>query len=275
MRIAVVGSSGGMGSFFVRYFCSKGHQVVCSDPVRLAHARAVNARSNAEAASGSDAVLLAVPIWKTVEVAREVSPHMEGGAILVEISSLKEPLLPQLELLSSESGISLLSVHPLFGPSLRKTKGMKLAVIRRRGAVQLTRKLFPDAELLPMTAASHDRAMSVFLSMTHVANLAYAAASARTIGPREFSTHATPAASLQITLAKSVISQDPRLYSYILFENRHTRKALADLSIEVARVERMLAMGDRNGFENMFERLRRVYGRGGDSVRKVYEALGF
>jgi prephenate dehydrogenase len=276
LRIAVVGSSGGMGSFFVGYFGARGHEVVRSDPVKRRQSVGTVARSNAEAASGSDAVLLAVPLWKTLEVAREVSGHMREGALLVDISSVKEPLLPHLERLSRERGISLLSVHPLFGPSLRRTEGMKLAVIGSAGSrpLPLARRLFPDAQLLPMTAEHHDRAMSVLLSLTHVTNMAYAAAASRSIHPGRFRALATPTASLQMTITMSVLAQDPELYTHILFENRHTRSALADLSREVRRMELLLARGDRKGFERTFRRLREIYGRDKASIRRIYEALG-
>ncbi|HUH99424.1 MAG TPA: prephenate dehydrogenase/arogenate dehydrogenase family protein, partial [Nitrososphaerales archaeon] len=96
MKVAVLGASGGMGSFFVRYFLERGYTVRGSDPrgrgrrsVGDLQRRLVSVSSNGEAVRGVDLTLMAVPMDDTLKVAEEVIPKMKRGSTLVEISSVK------------------------------------------------------------------------------------------------------------------------------------------------------------------------------------------
>ena len=75
MRVAVIGSSGGMGGFFVRYFLSRGMEVVGSDSKKKGPKRPhfEFVRSNSEAVVGADIVVVATPIDTTVETVRGFS----------------------------------------------------------------------------------------------------------------------------------------------------------------------------------------------------------
>src|SRR5207247_6691907 len=73
LRVAILGSSGGMGSLLARYFISKGHIVVGFDPskgrkpvrgLKLQH-------SNQSAAEAAKLVLLEPPVYRTLQVADE------------------------------------------------------------------------------------------------------------------------------------------------------------------------------------------------------------
>src|SRR5713226_435894 len=73
LRIAVLGSSGGMGSLLAKYFISKGHEVVGFDPNKGESIHGLTKeRSGQAAVRGANVVVLAPPIDLTLRVLEEV-----------------------------------------------------------------------------------------------------------------------------------------------------------------------------------------------------------
>ena len=87
--------------------------------------------SNSEAVTGCDVTILAVPIDRTLEVAEEIAEALKPGSIIVEITSVKGKILSPLRKLVG-GRVALLSIHPLFGPALETTEGMKIALIAEK-----------------------------------------------------------------------------------------------------------------------------------------------
>jgi len=280
LRVAVIGSSGGMGSYFVKYFLSRGYDVVGSDVVtpRNRPRRFAFCSSNVEATKGSDVVLVASPIDTTISVANECVRSMRRGSVLVEISSVKGKILPQLRRLTSRKGVTLLSIHPLFGPSLRSRRGMKLMVVSdgRSDGLELSRKFFPDAEILPVGGREHDKLVALTLALTHLVNILYAKTMSSRVRPEQLRKLLPPMSTVQLALAEGVLSQDPRLYSYILTENEETRHVVRTLSRNVNEVLRIVERGDRRAFERLYTGLAKAYSddaRKNRSLSMIYKAF--
>ncbi|MDV3244061.1 MAG: prephenate dehydrogenase/arogenate dehydrogenase family protein [Nitrososphaerales archaeon] len=275
MKIAVIGSSGAMGSFFTHYFSSRGHAVVGSDEARKKGVGFTFVKTNAQAAKDADAVLLAVPIDRTLEVAELVSHSMRRGSLLIEISSVKGKTLRALRRVAERRDLRLLSVHPLFGPGLSKSDRMRVAVMTGKGLSPSEAKtIFPDAKLARMTAEEHDRLMASVLSLTHLVNIAYAKALDSLVERGDFQRAATPTSTLQLSIAKSVLSQDPKLYSYIQFENRFTVRAVDALVEELVSLQTALKGGDRKSLERLMTVLaERFSAAGPKATEEVYRAF--
>jgi prephenate dehydrogenase len=287
LRVAVLGASGGMGSFFARYFLEKGDAVSGSDPKREGRAvRSADGRrlfmheTNEGAAKGSDVTVIAVPMGATLIVAKEVAGKLKRGSTLVEISSVKGETPAALRKLVGEK-VTLLSIHPLFGPALRSTRGMKIAVIvegkGRAGhpEVALAKRLFPDARIIPMSRKDHDRTMAVVLSLTHLLNVVYAWTVSRFLTPVEFMRVSTPNSSMQLTLAEAILAQDPELSFAIQADNAYSRKVGRAASRELERVLAMVEGKDRKAFNEHFSRLSKRYNtdeRAGAVIREIYSA---
>jgi hypothetical protein len=150
LKVAVIGSSGGMGSFFVRYFVGRGHTVSGADikprpdmPPEFAFTQA-----NSDAVKGADLVLVATPIDTTISIVRSLAHELPEGTVLIEISSVKEKIIPAITRLL-RGRTTLLSIHPLFGPSQSATSGMKFMVLGKRNSLSAARRLFPESELIP------------------------------------------------------------------------------------------------------------------------------
>lgn len=296
MRVAVIGASGGMGSLFVRYFLSRGCTVTGSDTIttttktkkktdRKEEGEGEGRRdvlpgyrflgTNSEAVEGAEVVLVATPVETTARVVEEVAEKIAPGAILVEISSVKRSVLPPVRKALAGRPVRLLSVHPLFGPSLSSYQGMRVCVIETgSGEVALARTLFPEAALIPMGEEEHDRTMAVVLSLTHLLNMAYAGVVSRYLKPGEFREVQTPTSGVQLTLAEGILSQNPTLYSYIQMENENSSEVVAALIDELTQMLRYIEEKDYLSFESRFRELSRKYSRDSkDALDLVYQAF--
>jgi prephenate dehydrogenase len=293
LRVAVLGASGGMGSFFVRYFLERGETVRGSDPGKRRRGPIGSGggegeddrkgfaafKTNAEAVKGCDVTVLAVPMDSTLKVAKEVAGKLEPGSTLVEISSVKGQTLPALRKLVGKR-VALLSIHPLFGPALESRKGMKIAVIASKGRADgpepaLARKLFPEARIIPMSRKEHDRTMAVVLSLTHLLNVVYAGTVSQFLAPDEFMRVSTPNSSMQLTLAEAVLAQDARLSYSIQAGNVYTGKVARAASRELKRVLEMIEGSDREAFDEHVSRLSKRYKtdeRASAVIREIYSA---
>jgi len=266
-----------MGKFFASYFLSHGNQVTGSDRRRpKTRQRGFKfTESNAEAVKGADVVVVATPIDKTVESLTGVVDEMRKGAIVVEITSVKGKILGELRKLLVDRGLRLLSLHPLFGPSLASYGEMKICVVEtEKGSASLARELFPEAALVPMKEKEHDRTMGLILSLTHLMNLAYAGTVSRYLTPEGFRNVQTPTSAVQLTLAEGILSQDPSLYSYIQLENEYSSEFARALVDELGLLLRFIDEKDRKGFEKRFGALSKRYA--GDSkaaLDLVYQAF--
>jgi len=277
LRVAVLGASGGMGRFFTEYFLSHGHEVTGFDTKRpsFSDSSFTRADSNADAVVGAQVVLVAVPIATTVKTVKEIAPQLHKGVHLIEISSIKGKILGELRPIVRKTGASLVSLHPLFGPSLSASRGMKICIIERgKAALNFAKELFPDATLIPIREREHDKAMGIILSMTHLLNIAYAATVAKYMTPEEFRTLESPTSAAQMSLAEGVLNQDPSLYSYIQLENDYSTKFAGDLVDQLERLRTFLKRKDKKGFEAYFARLSAEYAQDSKTaLQSIYEAF--
>jgi len=216
----------------------------------------------------------------TLKVAKEVAGRLKPGSTLVEISSVKGETLPALRKLVGKK-VTLLSIHPLFGPALESRKGMKIAVITGKGGradgaePTLARKLFPEARIIPMSRKEHDKSMAVVLSLTHLLNVVYAGTVSQFLSPDEFMKVSTPNSSMQLTLAEAILAQDARLSYFIQAGNVYTGKVARTALRELKRLLAMIEGSDWEAFDAHFSRLSKRYEtdkRASAVIREIYSA---
>lgn len=121
-----------MGRLFVRLFRKEKHEVVVIGREER-KARRVAARVKVQAGDITDIakaniVIVSVPIDDTVEVCRNALQRMSDNTLLVEISSVKTGVVNRVaDFLPPK--IEYLSLHPLFGPSVRRFEGRNMIAI--------------------------------------------------------------------------------------------------------------------------------------------------
>lgn len=242
-----------MGSLFAKYFCKHGHRVAGFDRKRVRR-RAAGvrfAKSSSEAVREADVVLVAVPIKETVGAVRQALPSIKDGAVLVEITSVKDKTISSLKKVLGKRKVSLLSLHPLFGP-YAQPEDFKFCVVGGRHELSAARKLFPTARLVQLNAREHDRLMAYTLSLVHVINLAFASAVTKRARVKAFKGTASPMASEQLNLSQAVLSQSPSLFAQIQTENPFAREVLSAFIAELTTLRRMIAKADGPRLEKRF-----------------------
>ncbi|MBS7288688.1 MAG: prephenate dehydrogenase/arogenate dehydrogenase family protein, partial [Candidatus Freyarchaeota archaeon] len=184
MRVAILGGTGRMGTWFARYFKGRGCDVVVwartvERLVRVAEEVGVEYDVEAEGAvRGADLVVVSVPISAVPEAVRRVSPGVKRGAILFDVASVKGEIPEVLRVEGDRHGYRAVSVHPMFGPGAKDIMGQRIVVIPLRGHEEAARWLadyFKEdgAVVMFSDAETHDRMVALTLALPHFINILF------------------------------------------------------------------------------------------------------
>jgi prephenate dehydrogenase len=264
-KVLVVGGAGGMGRWCAALFKNAGMEVAISsrrDASDVARSLGVGS-SRPEDAGAFDIVVLSVPIDAIEAVASEVAPKMRPGALLMDLSSLKEKPVASM-LGHAPQGVEVIGAHPLFGPG-SAGRGMGIALVpteRSERWFSIVRDLFEDAgyDVLVTTAERHDRDMAVVQGLTHFMYVAMGRALEKAnVDLREASAFRTPVYGITKELLGRVLSQSPELYALIQSSEPagELRRAFVGACGELSSE---LDAGDLGGFVRDFESAARYYG---------------
>ena len=118
-------------------------------------------------------VVLAVPLGALRWVARALAPHLQPGALVVDVCSVK---VRPLAILAEElpPGTAVVGTHPLFGPNSGRNgiAGLKVAVCGGEGRAAAAVERFLRGRLaLDVTRATpeaHDRQMAYVQGLSHL-----------------------------------------------------------------------------------------------------------
>ena len=257
MKVAVLGSSGGMGAYFVRRFLGDGHTVIGYDARKARAPRKLMwADSNAHATRGADVVLISVPIRETGKIGREIASSLKEGSVLVEITSLKAGARADLNRALRGRKVTLISVHPMFGP-LSTSRCPRILVLGGARELDISRSVFPWARLIQISERDHDKIMAYALNLVHLLNLAFVSTVSKGIGIEKFGKVSSPLGAAQLAVSEAVLSQDPSLYSYIMIENPFAAKTISSIIREFQKLAKVVREKDQEEFERRFVTLSR------------------
>lgn len=221
----------GLGAFgaFCRPHLERLGPVLGHDPAQPGSA------SLAEAAR-QPVVVLAVPVARLAEAARAIAPHLQPGALVIEVCSIKTHPLAVLRGILPD-GVELLGTHPLFGPQSGRDgiAGLRMVLCpdrpspRTRLAARLLRRL--GLAVVSMTPEEHDRQMAWVQGLTHLV--------ARLVHSLDMPALPHTTASFDHLLqATAMVSQDSEaLFRTITDDNPYVAEVKAQL---LARAEALL-----------------------------------
>jgi len=272
-----------MGRWLVRHFLRQGHNVRISDiktEETKAFAESVGAsfsEDNSEAVEDADLTVVSTPITATPQVLREIAPSVKEDSIVAEISSLKSGVVPVL-LGMAETHIKPLSIHPLFGPGVKKLEEEKIAlipVVDASSEVESASRFFPGAEVVVVEAEEHDRAMALTLSLPHFLNILFASVISeenlvflKKLGGTTF--------TLQLTLSESVMTESPELYASIQMNDEYTVRYLDRFLSKAENVRDWIAKKDTKSFTEFYSSAQTSLSKDEDfskSYERMYRAL--
>jgi chorismate mutase / prephenate dehydrogenase len=267
-RVLIAGGAGAMGGWFHSFLDLAGHRCDLLDPAFAGLAERPGRYAALPELDAYAAVFVAVPLARTAAVVAGVAAAaaaLPAGRrpLIVEISSIKTPLVPALEQ-ARRDGVRVAALHPMFGPgkSLYEPLTFVLAAQDETGEDRRAVEPFlshPYTRLAEVPFPHHDRLMGWLLGLAHLANLLFGAALCRSgIAPAELHACASTTFLRQAATARSVLGEDADLYLDIQRLNpyrtdvyRATREALAHL-------EGLVEANDRGGWEDVLAAARQT-----------------
>lgn len=224
MQVAIVGAAGKMGAWFAAYFVKRGMEVCTFDVRPFAIAGANSAQSMRECVHDADLVLVCVPVQKTSELVKRCEKEMKKGSRLAEISSVKSKTFAALK--NVRKDLSVLCLHPMFGPGADPAKALKMLLIPvrdRAGEQAAAEQAFPQMSINVIPdAKTHDKSIATVLGLTYFVNIAFAGVIAKEdlkalkkVGGTTF--------GVQSMLAESIMTDEPELAAALLRDNPYVK----------------------------------------------------
>jgi chorismate mutase/prephenate dehydrogenase len=261
MKVLILGGSGRMGRWFCNYLDSMGHQVSVYDPQGPVEGFGYT-EDLGDAVRTSEMILLSTPLSASGDILGEVMSTKPGG-IVFDICSLKSHLVGHARA-AARAGLSITSLHPMFGPGVR-TLLERNVILCRCGSPDADREvkaLFEgtEANLIEMDIEEHDELMAYVLSMSHVVNLVFTDMLVRS--GKSFPDLSRVASSTfvkQTKASRDVAYEAAELYYEIQTLNTHTNGAFS-LFLEAAKdLERAVRERDFDRFAEIMQRGRSYY----------------
>lgn len=222
-----------MGRLLSRFFARRGFQVEIQDP---AGAPRGFARVGVDVAGDADVVVVAAALERVAEAMDAVLKARPKGLVL-DIASVKTPLMPAIRR-ARRSGISIASVHPMFGPGADSFRGRDLIVCDTGdpAATRRARRLFAGAGLSihTMPLAAHDPWIARTMGLAHFVAIAAASTLAGSgVDPRDVSGRASTSFRRLLEFLEPFLTQAPELTWAIQEANPHARATLSLLQREI------------------------------------------
>lgn len=244
MTIGIIGGKGKMGSYLASFFTSLGYKVIISDlKTKL---------SNKDLAEQSDVVIVSVPIDKTVSTIEKITPHLKQGALLIDVTSIKEAPVKAMKKAKCE----VVGTHPLFAP----INGMKNQVIiltpvkGTKGLNWLKKTLKQGGAILKiMTPKEHDELMTIVQGLTHSSDIALAYAFKQLGIPlKNLLPFQSPSYRLKLDTMGRILAQDSKLYANIQIQNAGNLKTTTTFLKAVEKLHRIIKKKDSKAFQKYF-----------------------
>lgn len=258
-RALVIGGSGNMGRWFVRYLAAQGFNVESADPSEppVRHAHITYHRDWRALELDHEMIVVAAPMPATNEILEELARRPPRGVVF-DVGSLKSPLRSGLAALVA-AGAQVTSVHPMFGPDTELLSGRHVIFVDLGvpAATAAARALFEPtmATLVEMDLESHDRLIAYVLGLSHALNIAFftALADSGEAAPR-LATLSSTTFDAQLAVASRVAAENPDLYFEIQTLNDYGTESLAGLLYAVERLRSVVRAGDLEGFRGLMSR---------------------
>lgn len=226
--------------------------------------------SAAEAVTGADLVVLAVPVGAMGPVAAEIAPHLAPGAILTDVGSVKQSVIEAVAP-HVPAGVHFIPGHPLAGTEHSGPRSGFASLFRNRwwlltplpdsdpAAVarlsDLVRALGANVET--MEPAHHDLVLAVTSHAPHL--IAYTM-----VGVADHLRRVTDDEVIKYSAAgfrdfTRIAASDPTMWRDVFLHNREaTLDILGRFAEELFVLQRAIRMGDGEHLHDYFTRTRAI-----------------
>ena len=280
-QVAIVGAAGKMGTWFARYFAQRGLDVSAYDinqkKILKTSSKVKVQESLFDCVHDADLVLVCVPVQKTPQAVKECTKNMKDGAIIAEISSVKNKTFAALKKIPNN--LRPLCIHPMFGPGASKKVEARMLLVPVRNEkieVKIAKKIFEKANVIVLpNAKQHDKSIAIVLGLTYFANIVFA----RLMSSGNISMLKQVSGTtfgLQSLIAESILTEEPDLVIALIGENVYAKKYINQYLKEAAALARLAVANDSNDLKAELEKLKLNMQKRQDlqrSYNRMYEIM--
>ncbi len=262
-RISIIGGKGKMGQWVAQYLYSRGHRVTIHDTAGRLRGFHNTSRLD-RAVHGAEIIIVAVPLQPAGRIYAEIRAMKPSGTI-VDLLSLKSPIMKEIEKALAD-GLSVTSIHPLFGPDVYLLSD-RILLLCRCGSPRADREvadLFEGTSLdtVEMDVAEHDRAMGIVLGLSHAVGFVFTEAMALSgLTKTDLDRVATVTYEKQVRTAEELVGENPRLYYDIQKMNRYSSEVYSLFERALTRFRKASTSRSDRAFLAMIKRGREFFGK--------------
>ena len=282
-KVAVIGAGGRMGRWFTRHFeQSDTLRVSVFDKKRItvrSSGRIDSCETIKACVQGADLVMVCVPLESIVSVVHECLPYMKKGAVLSEISSLKNQIFGVLH--AARKDITYLCIHPMFGPATKRSKIIKnllIPVRSRAKELAILNSIFPRSDVEVISSADlHDEYMAVVIGLTYYLNLVLGSILSK-LDLGTVKSVAGTSFGMQVMITESILNDSPELVSSLLLENPYNKACINSFIAESKNIQRLISARDAKATKNCVEDIKTRLNKLTDtdkSYLKFYKAIEY
>jgi prephenate dehydrogenase len=259
-QVAIVGAAGKMGSWFTSYFAQRGLDVSAYDinQKMLKSSRKVKVQESlSQCVQDADLVLVCVPVQKTPQTIKECTKNMKDGAIVAEISSVKNKTFAALKKIPNN--LRPLCIHPMFGPGASnkiETRVLLVPVRNKKIELKIANEIFENANVMVLpNAKQHDKSIAIVLGLTYFVNIVFAKVmSSGNISMLKQVSGTT--FGLQSLIAESILTEEPDLVIALIRENVYAKRYINQYLKETTAVARLAIANDSNDLKAELQKLK-------------------
>lgn len=253
-KIVIVGGKGKLGGLFARYFALSGYQVEALGSKDWDNA--------ADILSGTDVVIVCVPINKTLETIERLQPFLTESMILADFTSVK--VQPLAKMLDVHQG-PVVGLHPMFGPDIASMAKQVVACCHGRFAERyewlIEQIKIWGAKIEQIDAHEHDHSMTYIQALRHFSTFAFGLhLSRQPVKLSQLLVLSSPIYRLELAMIGRLFAQDGGLYADIISDKPENLAVIESLKDTFATSLEFFKNNDKAGFIAAFEDVHHWFG---------------
>ncbi|UCC17336.1 MAG: prephenate dehydrogenase [Dehalococcoidales bacterium] len=225
MRVSIIGGYGKMGRWIADFLSRDGKDVVLygRDKEKLlaaGHELGVDIETDlSRAVDDAGLIIVSVPIDSFNNVIKKLKPCLFAGQVVMDVTSVK--VMPVRIMHEYLDNVTILGTHPVFGPGARSARNQNFILTPTNETEQAIADKVSDnltekgGIVTMMTPEEHDHLMGVVLGLSHFIAIASADVLLGFEQLQKMKAIGGPTYRVLLTLAESVITEDPELYASI------------------------------------------------------------
>lgn len=278
-KISIIGAGGRMGDWFVRYLLNNNYKnlnLYDTNTKSISQYPYVTINNNLkDCVSDSDMVILCVPLIHLPKLVIQCKKFMKSSSIIIEISSLKSPVIRSLMTLPRH--IQPISIHPMFGSGADLKSKLKILLIPIRNKTKekrFTKKIFPNSRILLVgDYKEHDQLMSIILGLTHYVNIVFG----DFLSEKKcniLNSYSGTTFRIQKLLINSIFADDPELISTLIMDNVYVKREIKKFNKYFDKYNKIIFRNEKDSLKTELIRTKssmKKYRDFDNSYRQLYE----